>query len=254
MELKNVRHNWPEPAGFRIDRPEGGGEYILIHFHTSVELYMDGRWQTALPGTLIMFGPDTGHSFISAGPLLHDWLHLTGAVREEMEAFGLKVDVPYIMTEGRRITELFAKLESEFFGRGAHWESYVRAVFNELWISVARQQGGKATQPVQKETADRLQELRAEMILHPEYPWTNAMMARQVNLSESRLYPLYKRLFSISPGQDLILMRVEKAKNMLSQGTSVARTAELVGYSSVYHFIRQFRQVIGVTPGKWTER
>ena len=45
-------------------------------------------------------------------------------------------------------------------------------------------------------------------------------------------------------------MRVEKAKNMLAQGVSVSRTAELLGYGSTYHFIRQFKQVTGVTPGK----
>jgi len=96
-----------------------------------------------------------------------------------------------------------------------------------------------------------LRELRAEMIQHPEWPWTNEMMARRVNISVSRLYPLYRRLFSISPGRDLILTRVEKAKNMLSQGLSVAQVTEQLGYGSTFHFIRQFKHETGVTPGKW---
>ena len=102
-----------------------------------------------------------------------------------------------------------------------------------------------------RETAARLRQLRAEMILHPEKPWTNEDMAKWLNVSVSRLYPLYRRLFSISPGQDLILMRVEKAKNMLMQGIPVSQVAELLGYSSTFHFIRQFRQHTGVTPGQW---
>jgi len=75
-------------------------------------------------------------------------------------------------------------------------------------------------------------------------------MARRLGVSVSRLYPLYRRLFSISPGKDLILMRVEKAKNMLLQGESVSRTAEAMGYANIYHFIRQFKQITGSSPGK----
>lgn len=251
MELRNVRHNWHEPAGFSLNRPHGAGEYIFLHFHTAVELCFDGRWRSAPAGTLVMFGPDTPHGFVSRGPLLHDWMHLAGDVRGAMADFGVDVDEVIVTAQGLQITERIARLESEFFARSAHWERYVQAVLDELWILIAREKSGEMAQPVMQETAARLRQLRAEMILHPERPWTNEMMARRLNISVSRLYPLYRRLFSISPGQDLILMRVEKAKNMLMQGVPVSQAAEQLGYSSTYHFIRQFRQCTGTTPGRW---
>ena len=255
MELRNVRHNWHEAAGFSLNRPEGTGEYILLHFHTAVELSFGGRQQYCAPaGTLVVFGPDTPHGFISHGPLLHDWMHLTGDVRGELAAFGVPVDEPVTIAQGRPVTERIARLESEFFARGLYWERCVRAVLDELWILIAREMGGETERPVAAETAALLRALRAEMILHPERPWTNEMMARQLNISVSRLYPLYRRMFSISPGQDLILMRVEKAKNMLRQGLSVSQIAEQLGYSSTCHFIRQFKQCAGVTPGQWGSR
>ena len=43
-------------------------------------------------------------------------------------------------------------------------------------------------------------------------------------------------------------MWVEKAKNMLLQGECVAHTAEAMGYTNIYHFIRQFKQITGITP------
>ena len=150
-----------------------------------------------------------------------------------------------------QITARIARLEAEFFARNTHWELCAESLLQELWITIARQAAGVAAQPVVQETAGHLRELRAEMMQHPEWPWTNEMMAKHVNISVSRLYPLYRRLFSISPGRDLILMRVEKAKNMLSQGVSVAQATELLGYGSSFHFIRQFKQETGVTPGKW---
>lgn len=254
MEIRNVRHSWPEPAGFNLSRPSGGGEYIFLYFHSAVELCMFDQWRKAPPGTMIVFEPDTPHGFVSRGPLVHDWMHLGGEVSAELKALGIETNRMYAVACKERITQYAAQLESEFFARGAHWQRFVNAVLDELWITIAREIAGQAAQPVLQGTAERLRTLRAEMILHPEQPWTNAMMAKRVNVSESRLYPLYRRLYSISPGQDLILMRVEKAKQLLMQGMDVAQTAETVGYNNVYHFIRQFRQTVGTTPGKWRKR
>ena len=250
MEIVRIRHNWHERAGFSLDRMDGAGEYVLIHFHNAVELFFNGDWHNAPAGTLIVFAPDTPHRFVSRAPLLHDWIHLTGDVGAALARFGLQPDTMYQIANRTQITQCVAQLESEFFAHHAHWESFVCALLDQLFIIIVRELTGQAPQPVMQETASDLRELRASMIRHPELPWTNEMMAKSLNISVSRLYPLYRRLFSISPGQDLILMRVEKAKNMLSQGMSVSRTAELLGYSSTYHFIRQFKQVTGLTPGK----
>lgn len=254
MDITQIRHNWHEPAGFALNRPAGAGEYILLHFHNAVELYFHQEWHNAPSGTLVVFRPNTAHHFISRSPLLHDWIHLTGDVENEIATFGIRVDTMYVMPHPTQITECIARIESEIFAKNDYWQRYVQSVLEEMWIIIAREISGRTTQPVLQETASRLRELRAEMILHPERHWTNEMMAQQLNISVSRLYPLYRRQFSISPGQDLILMRIEKAKNMLMQGMSVAETAEQLGYANVYHFIRQFKQITGITPGKATRK
>jgi len=251
MKVERIRHNWHENAGMRLERPEGSGDYVLLHFLTPVELWFDGRRQDVSAGTLIVFSPHMGHGFYSHGPLLHDWMHLTGDVAAALERVGLKTDTLYHMAQSLQITERIARLEAEFFAQNTYWERCMETLLEELLIIIARQAAGAVSQPVLQATADHLRELRAEMIQHPEWPWTNEMMARRVNISVSRLYPLYRRLFSISPGRDLILMRVEKAKNMLSQGLSVAQVTEQLGYGSTFHFIRQFKHETGVTPGKW---
>ena len=251
MKLERIRHNWHEPAGFSINRPCGSGDYVMLHFLTPVTIWMGERRQEAPAGALAVFAPRTAHGFYSAGPLLHDWMHLTGDVEEALSAVGLRRDTLYIMAQPMQITQRVARLEAEFFAHNAHWQECVSALLSELWINAARQATGAVSQPVLQETADRLRALRAEMMEHPQWRWTNEMMARRLNVSVSRLCPLYRRMFAISPGRDLILMRVEKAKNMLNQGVSVAQTTEWLGYASTYHFIRQFKQETGITPGQW---
>jgi len=251
MKLERIRHNWHENAGMKLDRPEGSGDFVLLHFLTPVSIWFGGQQVEAGAGSLIVFSPDQGHGFYSSGALLHDWMHLTGDVAAALESVGLKTDTLYQMAQSLQITERVARLEAEFFARNAHWENCIEALLNELWITIARQATGAISQPVLRETAGHLRELRAEMIQHPEWAWTNEMMARKVNISMSRLYPLYRRMFSISPGRDLILMKIEKAKNMLTQGVSVTQVSEMLGYNSTFHFIRQFKQETGVTPGQW---
>lgn len=254
MNIQKIRHSWPEAAGFELNRPEGAGEYILLHFLTPVELSFAHKTHHAPAGTLIVFRPDTGHRFFSKGPLLHNWMHLTGAAEKELARFGLAVDTLYSVPYGMQITERVARLETEFFARKSHWNACLQALLEELWINLSRQLTDEMLQPISRETADRLRTLRAEMILHPEAEWTNEQMAKRLNISISRLYPLYHSLFSISPRRDLILMRIEKAENLLRQGYAVSQTAELLGYGSTYHFIRQFRKETGITPGRWAAK
>ena len=71
-------------------------------------------------------------------------------------------------------------------------------------------------------------------------------------LSRSRFSVVYNNLFGTSPKADLINARISKASYLLTLGTmSIADIAEQCGYQNVYHFIRQFRTITGVTPGKY---
>lgn len=251
MEIQSIRHSWPEKAGFDLMRPNGAPEYILVHFLSPAEFMLADEWHHLVPGDLLVMPPYMPHRLLAQQPLLHDWMHITGDVAAELKAFDLDVNSVYHIKQSEQVTERIAKLESEFFARNLYWQTYMHALLDELWVTVSRQVNGTLVQPVIEDAATRLRELRAEMILHPENTWTNEEMARYLNVSVSRLFPLYKSMFSISPGRDLILMRVEKAKGLLRQGVSVVHTAEQLGYNSTYHFIRQFRQQTGMTPGKW---
>ena len=77
-------------------------------------------------------------------------------------------------------------------------------------------------------------------------------MAQMVSLSPSRFYSLYKSIFGISPKKDFLNIRIEHAKTILQQKKySVSQVASIAGYNNQYHFIRQFKEVVGVTPGKF---
>lgn len=252
VAVTRVRHRWAEHAGFSLVRPEGVPEYILLHFHTSVELTFDNQTHHLDKGAFIVFAPGTPHAFVAHDALLHDWLHISGDMAQMMKNYGLQPDTLYQVDQSAGISDSVAFLENEFFTQRPYWGDLATAKLTEMLIRISHCVHRTQFQPrVRDETAEYLREIRTQILTNPWHSWSVTELAQAVSLSESRLHALYKAAFGISPRRDLILIRIEKAKMLLQSGLSVTSVAEQLGYSSVYHFIRQFKQLTGTTPGQF---
>ena len=74
-------------------------------------------------------------------------------------------------------------------------------------------------------------------------------LAKEVNLSVSSFYLLFKDVTSDTPVQYLKKIRLNKAKEMIITQNAKAYVAALeVGYQSVSQFSREFKRYFGVTP------
>lgn len=71
-----------------------------------------------------------------------------------------------------------------------------------------------------------------------------------VNLNRQYMSALFKRETGITIQEYIIHTRMECATLLLSQGFSVAETAEHCGYSGIYAFSKCFKKVYGVSPSK----
>ncbi len=78
---------------------------------------------------------------------------------------------------------------------------------------------------------------------------SNESIAKEMGISEVYLRKLFKEKLNITPKQYILLMRLEQAKQSLSQtGESITDIAEKCGFSNVYHFCRMFKERTGYTP------
>ena len=65
----------------------------------------------------------------------------------------------------------------------------------------------------------------------------------------------YKQFFSSTPHSDLIEVRLDKAKNLLTnQALSIGQTAEICGFSNLSHFSRYFKRHCGCSPREWQQQ
>ena len=255
LTVELVRQRYREKAGFRLNRPEGANCYILLHFLTPVALTYGEKTVAAPCGSLIVFSPGFPHGFVSEAPLVHDWMHLSGDVEALMAEYGLQPNTLYQPEIEAAISEITVLLETEFFSRRPFWGQLAEVKVRELFIRTAQALSEKPLRDmVSAENAEALRRVHAKMLSALELRWSVEDIAAEMNLSPSRLHTIYKATFGISPRHDLILMRVEKAKALLWSNTSVTETAAQLGYSSVYHFIRQFRKATGVTPKQYIRK
>ena len=81
---------------------------------------------------------------------------------------------------------------------------------------------------------------------------TNEVLAKACNLSEVYFRKLFVMNYKSSPHQYIIEIRLQKAKQLLSEGAlSVTQIAEVCGFSNPYHFCRLFKKHTGSSPSEY---
>jgi AraC family transcriptional regulator of arabinose operon len=82
-----------------------------------------------------------------------------------------------------------------------------------------------------------------------------ARVARAVNLSPSRLRHLFKVEVGVSVSGYIRVQRIERAKSLLTATfLSVKQIAAQVNAPDVSHFVRDFKERVGLTPSTYRQR
>lgn len=99
---------------------------------------------------------------------------------------------------------------------------------------------------------ERIHYARDLLIRDIENPPGLVELARMAGLSRSKLHYNFRALYGITPFDYLRNSRLEKAKIFLDQGNmDVTEVAYSIGYSSLSHFAKIFKQYFGMPPSKY---
>ncbi len=256
-QVLRARHNWAEEADFFLQRPFGTDEYLFLHFKSPVQFILKKQSPQRLEaGTCILLAPHTPHAFSPLeGKLLHDWMHFFPADEERFGALELPRNVFLSPPKTRFITESLRTIEQELLTCEAFYERAISATADTLFLTLARQLNATPAKEAQSGHRRAFEELRHDLYRNPQLYGNTTHMAKAVQLSRSRFSVLYQKIFHVSPIRDLIRARTERACYYLSSGNqSIPEIAELCGYQNEYHFIRQFRTEMGVSPGAFRRK
>lgn len=96
---------------------------------------------------------------------------------------------------------------------------------------------------------NRLTSLFLEIEERLQFDWTIDAMCEQVHYSAPHLHRLCQAQFGKSPMQQLIYLRIKRAKNLLlNTRWPVAHIAAYVGYPNIFNFSKRLKKSVGVSP------
>lgn len=83
---------------------------------------------------------------------------------------------------------------------------------------------------------------------------TVPMVAKEVGVSPSYLTALYHRSLQISPGEYIRRSKLQEGKQLIREGKmNFTEIAQILQYSTVHHFSRQFKEKFGITPTEYAK-
>ena len=259
-ELRAVGFDYRHGADFVIDRPHGSGDFLFLHFSTPIRI-CDRTGERVQPaGTCILYAPEFPQWYRGEkSGFANDWCHFLGrGVRHFIERSDIIVNLAVQPAQFRPFPPLIHALQREYLRREPLWQSVCAGLLLQLLacfargVAVAQQPPGDARLA---ELAAPFYDLRSRVHNQLARRWTLADMARVVHLSPSRFAHLYRQYFGVSPVEDLIAARVDRARWLLSSGTvAVKQAAAESGFSDIHYFSRCFRARVGCAPRDYSRR
>ena len=257
MELTNAGYNWYFEDDTQIQYSKTAAGYRLYIFHTPTTLVLDGKtYQVDQHNVVFMERGEAHHIFSETGLYMLDWAEFTMDENDlgTLRSVGITLNEVFEVTDCTMISHMIMNI---CYMRELAQEKYavtptlllMSIIYCSASLMIREQEYIRG-----KEENPAIVHLRAEIYTHPEWEWTQQLMAERTHYSVSRLQKIYRDIYGISCMEDVYLSRINHAKHLLgSSSLTVQEIAIQCGYRSTEHFSRSFKQRVGCSPKAFRE-
>ena len=238
-----------------LDRPEGSGDYLFLHFPASIKLKDASGLYLREENACIVYGPDSPQWYIPVkGSMLHHFVHFNGNDAQNLLDYaGIPVNTVFYPRETFFICQTLSLVLTEFVLDDPFHEDVTAQLLSLFLLKVGRSLALKTT--AYKQSAEdrfnqqRLEIIRFEMENNPGLKWSVDQMAERIHMSASHFYSIYRQTFGSTPMKDLETFRMRLARRFLVSTTdTISSIAEQCGYANVYYFSNVFKKTHGTSP------
>ena len=120
-----------------------------------------------------------------------------------------------------------------------------------ILIELLLEFGGACAPDAPEDEIGGVEAIHAYLLDHVREEITLNKLERVSGLNKFLIIRNFKRQFVTTPAAFHLQCRVAEAKELLSQGADVLDVTEELGFYDQAHFIREFKKMYGVTPGRY---
>lgn len=257
MQINNIGYNHCHDADFQIQRATGSGDYLLLLLKTPAVFTLIGADLLTAADSFMLYRKGTPQLYRAYGAqFANDWFHfsLSDAELEFWEALDIPFDTVTPIGDLNGLSLIVKNMCYENYSCNLHKadsvELYMKLFFLKLSekLHSARQDGSGSYY-------EKMSILRSQIYNMPYHDWSIEGLAHQLTMSKSYFQHLYKQIFGVSAMNDVIRSRIEHAKYLLSTtDIHITQIAEMCGYKSELHFMRQIKARMQMTPSEYRKR
>ena len=176
-----------------------------------------------------------------------------GRRADDSEGVTLDNTAPAVMRRDSFVQRIVTALADEV-GRGdrAGGELFASSLATALGVHLSREYvgGSGSHKPVARLSDDEMARLDQYIVGNLDSPLTLDDLALVVGRSRFHFSRLFKASTGETPHQYVVRRRVERARELLRAGDSIAEVAATVGFASQSHLTAHIRRAFGCTPGQ----
>lgn len=257
MKIINAGYNYKHSADFKINRPLGSGDYILLVLRTPAFFILNGEEKVTEAGTIILLRKGTPQIYgANQQEFVNDWVHFEAEQSdvEWIEGLGIVFDELIKNEDAHIFSGLIKSIFQEQYSTNAYADETAHFYFRILLLKIAE---------VFKRNADikssllfrKFSEIRNDIYSNPQRRWDVREIADSLSISISYFQHKYKNFFDTGVKRDIINSRIEYAKHLLfTTDYPIYYIADKCCYENAVHFMRVFKSIVGVTPSMYRKQ
>ena len=253
FSIKNMKHNATENPPFHLYRPYGMDEYLFLLFKSYGEMVINYKRCPYEPNMFVILSPKTLHEINTLDNLLiHDYITFSVS-NEKLLDTNILYNKLRFHSKATNLSELIKILFQEYLYPNPKSVPIIDELMNTILIYSQADRISKSAFTRHEITMkSRFDDIRNSFYSQKYFPNNIKEVAGKLFLSESRFAHLYSKIYNVSPAKDILNFKIQYAKELLEfTDLTVSEISEKCGFSSETVFIRTFKRLTNVSPGKW---